>query len=59
LRNAQRQWLAAREADRKVWHGPWRAEAGSLSDVAADDVEVGRTRQRAIELGLLIQSSGG
>ena len=59
LRDAQRQWLVAREADRKVWRGPWTETAGTMANVAAGQVEAGRTRQRAIELGLLIQSRNG
>jgi len=59
LRDAQRQWLVAWEADRKVWRGSWNATAGTMANVAADEVEAGRTRQRAIELGLLVQSLKG
>ena len=56
LRDAQRLWLAAREADRKVWNGPWRVGAGTLTAVIEGTIEADRTRQRVEELSKLLFS---
>lgn len=46
IRNAQRQWLAYRDAQLKADNGPWRADRGSMAspDIEALNVDAIRTR---------------
>ncbi|CAN7282488.1 DUF1311 domain-containing protein [Trinickia sp. LjRoot230] len=50
IRNAQRQWLAYREAQRQADNGPWRADRGSIASVDIEALNVDAIRARIAEL---------
>jgi uncharacterized protein YecT (DUF1311 family) len=51
IRQAQRRWLAFREAQRAADDGPWRADLGSMTspDIEALNVEAVRNRIKELE----------
>ena len=50
IRNAQRQWLAYREAQRQADNGPWRADRGSMASADIEALNVDAIRARIDEL---------
>ncbi|MGU7772703.1 lysozyme inhibitor LprI family protein [Burkholderia sp. MR1-5-21] len=50
IRNAQRQWLAYRDAQRKADDGPWRADRGSMASPDIEALNVDAIRARINEL---------
>ncbi|QLH37962.1 MAG: DUF1311 domain-containing protein [Defluviicoccus sp.] len=46
LRDAQRQWLASRDADRAFEGGPWAQDQGSMMHVILNSAAVDRVRAR-------------
>ncbi|KVM88946.1 hypothetical protein WT77_29815 [Burkholderia stagnalis] len=50
IRQAQRQWLAYRDAQRKADNGPWRADRGSIASVDIEALNVDAIRARIQEL---------
>jgi uncharacterized protein YecT (DUF1311 family) len=55
LRDAQRQWLAFRDADRAFDGGPWTRDQGTLILVILNSADVDRVRDRAVALrGILV-----
>ncbi|SFU23856.1 Uncharacterized conserved protein YecT, DUF1311 family [Paraburkholderia aspalathi] len=50
IRNAQRQWLAYRDAQRQADNGPWRADRGSMASADIEALNVDAIRARIDEL---------
>jgi uncharacterized protein YecT (DUF1311 family) len=50
IRNAQRQWLAYRDAQLKADNGPWRADRGSMASPDIEALNVNAIRTRIDEL---------
>lgn len=50
IRNAQRQWLAYRDAQLKADNGPWRADRGSMASPDIETLNVDAIRTRIDEL---------
>lgn len=50
IRNAQRQWLAYRDAQRKADIGPWQADRGSMVSPDIEALNVDAIRARIDEL---------
>ncbi|WP_230953170.1 lysozyme inhibitor LprI family protein [Burkholderia stagnalis] len=50
IRQAQRQWLAYRDAQHKADNGPWRADRGSIASVDIEALNVDAIRARIQEL---------
>jgi uncharacterized protein YecT (DUF1311 family) len=50
IREAQRRWLAYREAQQAADNGPWRAGRGSLADPDIEALNVDAVRDRIREL---------
>lgn len=50
IRQAQRQWLAYRDAQRKADNGPWRADRGSMASADIEALNVDAIRARIQEL---------
>ena len=50
IRNAQRQWLAYRDAQRQADNGPWRADRGAMASADIEALNVDATRARIDEL---------
>ncbi|MFM0182709.1 DUF1311 domain-containing protein [Paraburkholderia aspalathi] len=50
IRNAQRQWLAYRDAQRQADNGPWRADRGAMASADIEALNVDAIRARIDEL---------
>jgi len=54
LRNAQRRWVAFRDAEFAALGGPWRNDRGTMISVLAMNTELSAIRERVSELQLYI-----
>ncbi|MEK8121676.1 lysozyme inhibitor LprI family protein [Methylocystis sp. IM4] len=50
IREAQRRWLAYRDAQRRADDGPWRADRGSMASPDIEAMNIDAVRQRIQEL---------
>jgi len=50
IREAQRRWLAWRQAEAAASNGPWRSDRGSMSDPDIEALKIDAIRERIKEL---------
>ena len=53
LRRAQRAWLDSRKADTALWSGPWRYQAGTVSQVEGAEADMDAVQSRVVQLQAL------